>query len=112
MPEWRLSSDERAALTELLYHGKDLTFDQVRKKLGLPSETDFNTREEKLVGDATAARLGSKKIVGPGWFDLSLAAQDAAVIALLDAEAADKAITALEALGIPSEAAARAADAV
>ena len=111
MPERPLSSDERAVLTGLLYRGKDLTFDQVRKKLRLPTETDFNTREEKIVGDATAARLGGKKIVGPAWFDLSLAAQDAAVSALLDAEAADTAITALEALGIPTEAAARAADA-
>jgi CRISPR-associated endonuclease Csn1 len=109
MPERALTDKQRGLLADLLYRGSDQTFDQVRKKLGLPTETDFNMRKEKLVACATAARLGAKKVLGSAWHDFGLADQDAAVVAILEAETDEAAVAALMGLGLPPDAAARAA---
>jgi CRISPR-associated endonuclease Csn1 len=111
MPEEPLSGQQRALLANLLYRGKDLTFDQVRRLLRLGAETDFNSREEKLSGCSTAARLGNgkKAAIGDAWHILDLATQDAAVLVLQEAETDEQAIDALCALGIGADAAARAA---
>jgi len=111
MPERPLDAAQRESLARLLYAGKDLKLDRVRKLLNLPAETDFNTREEALAGCATAARLagGKKAPIGESWHKLDLAAQDAAVRAMLEGNTDDETAAALVALGIAPEAAAAAA---
>jgi CRISPR-associated endonuclease Csn1 len=108
MPDRFLDDRERGILSGILYRGTDLTLDQIRKKLGLAGETDFNTREEKLAGCETARRLGAKKAAAAEWHALDLAAQDAAVVAIIEAESDEQAIEALQAIGL-SPSAARAA---
>ena len=114
MPERALTAKEHAVLSVLLYRGQDQTFIQVRRKLGLHKDTDFNTRDDKLVGCATAARLGTgkKAVIGEAWHTLDLATQDAAVRAILDANTDEETQTTLIALGIATDAAAQAAKAV
>jgi CRISPR-associated endonuclease Csn1 len=110
MPEQALSDKQRSLLADQLYRGKDLTLDRVRKLLGIGSEADFNTRDDKLVGCSTANRMGNGKNapVGEAWHAFDLATQDAAVTALLDAETDEKASEALTAIGIATDFAARA----
>lgn len=107
-PERALSPKERALLSDHLRKGKELGLDKARRLLGLPPEADFNTREDKLVGDATAARLGAPKAMGSGWHALSLEVQDEVVATLLDAEEDMAAAEALAALGVDQDAAERA----
>src|SRR5690242_14673162 len=100
MPERALTDKERGVLAALLYQGRDLTLDRARRLLGLPTETDFNMRDDTLKGCATAARLGNggKAAVGKAWHALDLAAQDAAVTIILEAETDEQAIEALTGL--------------
>lgn len=109
-PEEPLTPEQRAILASSLYRGRDLTFDQVRKRLGLPSDTDFNFRDEKLLGCATANRLGNgkKPLIGEAWHSLDLMAQDAVVTAILDAETDEEGIEILKAIGLATDAAERA----
>ena len=105
-PTRPFNAKERELLLGILHRGSDLTFDQIRKKLGLSAETDFNSREDKIPGCAAAARLGAKKNLGATWHALPLATQDAAVNIILDAETDAAAIAALIALGLsPADAA-------
>jgi len=104
-----LTEAERAKLANLLNSGSDLSFNQIRKALGLTRGETFNLESkarEKLKGAETAARLAGKK--GPLaaiWSTLDLASRDALVIALLDAETPDAAVATLVALGISADAA-------
>ena len=106
LPERAFTHKERGVLAALLYQGKDRTLDQVRRLLGLSPETDFNTRDDKLVGCATASSLGNggKAAIGPKWHALDLATQDAAVMAILAAETDEQAAEALAGLGIAASA--------
>lgn len=110
MPERPLSDGERRQLAGLLYRGKTLTLDQVRKKLKLPAETDFNTRDDELKGCQTAARLGATKCLGDDWHGLALDMQDRVVLALLECEDTDLLAAALATAGMPSPLAARLAE--
>jgi CRISPR-associated endonuclease Csn1 len=100
IPERALSDKQRDVLLSLLYRGSDQTVATLWRKLGLPPETDFNCRDDKLVGCAVASRLGGKKCLGPAWHALPLSTQDAAVRALLEADTDEEAILALLALGL------------
>jgi CRISPR-associated endonuclease Csn1 len=111
LPERRLTAKERNALLAVLYLGRDQKLTTLAKKLGLPPETDFNYRDDVLVGCRVAAKLGSKACLGPEWHDLTLAQQDAVARALLDAEDDETAIAALQALGLSQDMAERAANA-
>ena len=112
-PQRSLLDAERHALASLLYQGQDLPLDTVRSRLGWPAEADLNTREEKLVGCATAKVLGSaKRAAGKAWHTLSVAQQDEAVAAILDSESDDAAAARLVALGLSPDGAARAASAM
>lgn len=89
-----LTLAQRDKLAERLLHPTnktaDVTFDQIRKLLGLSSYDAFNTESErrsKLKGDETAARLMQENRWGQAWFDLGLAAQDEIVKQLLEEEA-------------------------
>lgn len=111
MPERVLTDEERALLGSILKKGRSLTFDQLRKKLKLDAETDFNLaglRTEDLAGAETARRLGAKKALGEAWHALDLASQDAIVGILLDSESDEAAIVDLVARGIDADAAGRA----
>ncbi len=109
-----LTDGQRATLLETLYGGRDMTLDQIRKRLRLDPETDFNTREEKLTGCATAARLGNgkKAPIGDTWHLLDLKHQDACVRIILGSDSDDEAIEALIASGISPASAAKAAGTV
>lgn len=112
-PQRPLLDTERQELATALYQGQDLLLDKVRNRLRWPAEADLNTREEKLAGCTTARVLGNaKKAVGKVWHALDLAKQDAAVAAILDSESDESASAKLIALGLPSEAAMRAARAM
>jgi CRISPR-associated endonuclease Csn1 len=111
MPGRELGDEERTLLRDHLLRGHNLSFDQVRKRLKLPAETDFNLasmRKQELVGAETAHRLGSKKIIGDSWHRRSREEQDSAVAVMLSAETDESAIAALAALGLEPAAAARA----
>ena len=110
IPDEPLTDDQRADLAAILYRGRDLTFDQVRKRLHLPTDTDFNFRDDKLLGCATANRLanGKKAPIGDTWHSLDLAIQDAVVTAILDAETDEAGIEILKAIGLDTQIAERA----
>ena len=110
LPDEPLSDAQRGELAAILYRGTDLTFDQVRKKLKLPADTDFNFRDDKLLGCDTAKRLGQgkKPLVGDAWHRFNLATQDTVVTAILNAETDEAGTELLKAVGIAPEAAERA----
>ena len=104
-----LTDAERTKLANFLNAGSDLSFNQIRKILGLTRGETFNLESkarEKLKAAETAARLAGKK--GPlaeVWSHLDMASRDAVVLELLNAETPDAALAALVALGISAEAA-------
>lgn len=108
-PEQPLTMQQREVLANVLYRGRDRTFDQIRGKnlLNLPSETDFNLRDDGLVGCAIASKAGSAKMAGEAWHRLDLATQDTAIRIVLDAETDETATEALIALGLGRDAAER-----
>jgi CRISPR-associated endonuclease Csn1 len=112
IPGRALEEVERAILRDLLLRGSDLSFDQIRKRLKLAAETDFNLasmRKDKLVGAETAHRLGSKKAMGVEWHALPLEMQDVGVAAILSAKTDEEAATILISLGFDATTAVRAA---
>jgi len=91
-----LTLEQRNDVAERLLHPTnktaEVTFDQIRKLLGLSSYDTFNTESEKrkkLKGDETAARLMQSNCWGKAWFDLELATQDEIVKQLLEEENED-----------------------
>ena len=104
MPEQRpLNDRERRTLLDLLYRGRDVSHDRLRRVLKLPGETDLNLRDDPIKGCATAAKLGAKKVLGEAWHRLSLATQDAAVTILLESETDEAALAGLSALGFTED---------
>lgn len=71
----------------------EVTFNQIRKLLGLSTYDTFNTESEKrskLKGDETAAKLMQKDRWGSGWLELDPVTQDDIVTHLLDEEDEEK----------------------
>ena len=116
-PDRPLSDTERALLLARLNAGCDISFEQVRRALGLPGEARFNLESlnrEKLEGAATARRLaiGTKKRPAPlaeVWDSLDDATRDQIATVLVEVETEDEAFARLLALGLPEEAARRTA---
>jgi CRISPR-associated endonuclease Csn1 len=88
-----LSAAERETLVAFLATPSSKTgkrtFDQVRRKLGLPASERFNMESAKrayIDGDLTAARLIQDDAWGPAWLNLSRQDQDRIVVRLLDEE--------------------------
>jgi CRISPR-associated endonuclease Csn1 len=108
-PDQALTGAQRAELCAVLEDGQDLSWHQIRKRLGLSGAEEFNLESkarEKLKGAETAARLAGKK--GPLaaiWLMLDAAQRDAVALAILDAETPEAAISSLVALGVPADAA-------
>lgn len=83
IPEWQ---DE---LVALLDSKEKVTFNEMRKKLGLDSGITFNLESEArefLQGNSTAAKLRNKKRFGELWDALSLEEQDDIVELLITAK--------------------------
>ena len=116
-PDQPLTDKQRNLLDTLLNSGRDLSFAQIRKQLGLIRSETFNLESrarEGLKGSETAARLagetkGKDKPLRAVWCDLDLSKRDAIAAAIQDAESDEAAVAALELLGIPRSAAEAAA---
>jgi CRISPR-associated endonuclease Csn1 len=106
-PDAALTDKQRALLAGPLLAGKDLSFNQIRKLLGLSRGEAFNLESkarEKLKGAETAARLAGKdKPLSAIWPRLGSELQEAVVLALLNSTTPDQAVAALVALGLPSD---------
>lgn len=71
----RLTPEERQTLFLLLTSANSVTFEKIRKQLGLPSDSRFNLESEKrdkLKGDETAEKLAKRKLFGKTWRALPL----------------------------------------
>jgi CRISPR-associated endonuclease Csn1 len=112
-PDQPLTDKQRDLLDALMNAGRDLSFGQIRKQLGLVHGETFNLESrarEGLKGSETAARLageakGKGKPLGALWSDLDLTKRDAIAAAIQDAESDEGAVAALELLGVPRTAA-------
>lgn len=115
IPDRTLTEKERGVVSARLNAGRDMSFEQMRKALGLSGEARFNLESEKrdkLDGAQTALRLAtqSSKKHGPPplaglWDKLDDAARDSVAAIVLDADTDADAVAALVTLGIPEAAA-------
>lgn len=116
-PDRALTDNERAVVAARLNGGRDMSFEQMRRALGLTGEARFNLESdsrEKLDGAATARRLaiGTRKRPAPlaeVWETLDDDTRDAVAAVLLEAEHESEAEAQLVALGLPEDAARRTA---
>ncbi|MFQ5784263.1 MAG: type II CRISPR RNA-guided endonuclease Cas9 [Alphaproteobacteria bacterium] len=119
----RLTMAERDRVFARLERQKTLTFNAIRRLIGLDSDTRFNLEDGKrkaLNGDKTGTLLVAvkdkdtkkdKDIFGPRWWDLDAARQDAIVETILAAEDEDALAARAETeWGCDAEAARRLAD--
>lgn len=84
-----LTAGERDKVLAKLVPKKELTFEQMRKLLGLGSDYRFNlesSARKGLKGDETGQRLADKKRFGKAWWDFDDAKQSAIVEAILAAD--------------------------
>ena len=106
-PDQPLNIAQRASLAAKLAAGGDLSFNQLRKALGLVRGETFNLESrarDKLKGAETAARLaGKNKPLAAIWPRLSPTQRDDLVRVLLDAPTSTSATAALVTLGIPAD---------
>lgn len=68
----KLTPEQRTTLQQMLGRKESVTFDDIRKKLGLLESDGFNLEagdRKKLLGMATDAVLASKKNFGPKWHE-------------------------------------------
>lgn len=108
MPGRPLTDEERTVLLAQLYRGRDLGFGQIRKLLKFSSGTDFNFRDDKIAGDATAARLGGSAksktaCIGLAWHEFDLDSQNAIIAVILESEDDASGVAALIACGLSAE---------
>ncbi len=90
-----LTDEERERLVVYLASGKQRTFDQMRKKLGLGDSTTFNyerAERKKLLGNVTDAVLSSAKCLGKRWNEFTEGERDAIVRIILDETEEDAAM--------------------
>lgn len=93
-----LTREQRDRTVDFLLRGRDRTFDDIRKLLGLGDDATFNLesgKRAKLRGDSAAQALGTKKAFGARWFQLSLHDQDEIVSWLLDTELEETVVSGL-----------------
>ena len=82
----RLTNEEGDTVAQALLEQNKVTFNKIRKLLGLSSDVYFNLESEKrkeLLGDATAAKLSHKDLFGKSWRKLPPDKQIAIVDLLL-----------------------------
>jgi CRISPR-associated endonuclease Csn1 len=81
-----LTLEQREKLLKLLAEKKELTFDEIRKRLGLLESHGFNLEEgnrKKLLGMATDAQLAHKSLFGKAWHEMPEAQKNAIVRSLI-----------------------------
>lgn len=109
-----LAPDQRDALHRMLRRQKNVTFDSMRKQLGLPPEARFNLEWENrkfILGDQTAWVLSRKDCFGSRWHDLSEEEQASIVSTLLEDESEERVLSrATSAWGLEEQAAERVAN--
>lgn len=84
-----LDASERGRLADELRRRPHLTFDKVRKLLGVGGAARFNledAKRDRLKGDSTAVELAKAEHFGEAWHDYDLAKQDAIVDQLVGQE--------------------------
>lgn len=89
LQEISLSLTQRDTLAHALELKGKLSFEQIRKLLGLPGSIQFNLEDPKrkeLKGNATSAVLSRKDMLGPAWHQFDHGLQQAIVLQLLNEE--------------------------
>ena len=84
-----LTQDQRDNLLKLLLKRKTITFDQMKKSLGLGSDYSFNLegeKRDKLQGDETGSLIGGRKGIGTSWHRFSPEDQNHLVHLLLETD--------------------------
>jgi CRISPR-associated endonuclease Csn1 len=84
-----LTSDQRKKLLAYLAKSKEVSFDQIRKKLKLLESVGFNLEAGKrkgLLGMTTDAMLAGKKVYGESWHELAENLKDGIVRSLIHDE--------------------------
>ncbi|MCY4031562.1 MAG: type II CRISPR RNA-guided endonuclease Cas9 [Hyphomicrobiales bacterium] len=84
-----LTPEQREKIFTKLQRQKTMSFDSIRKQLGLEKEDGFNLEDEKrtkLLGDETGTRLADKKRFGKAWWDFPPEKQNEIVNRLLEEE--------------------------
>lgn len=82
-----LTDENRAEIKKMLLKSKEVSFDAIRKKLGV--EYSFSHEDEKnskIEGHEINAKMSSKKAFGSKWFDISLKEQEHLVMLLASQE--------------------------
>jgi CRISPR-associated endonuclease Csn1 len=85
-----LNNDERVSLFEYMNERESVTFKQIRKRLSLPPDTEFNLErggEKKLPGNVTEARL--LKIFGKNWHSFNDAFHHEIISLIMGSEKAE-----------------------
>ncbi len=91
--EETLTLAQRDQLIAMLESKPKVTFDQMRKALGLSGETQFNledTKRQELKGNATTAALGKKDLFGAQWAKFNAELQDEIALQLLTEESEER----------------------
>lgn len=104
--ERALSPEERANLIKALEKKKEMSFDDIRKKLNLLEHVRFNferAERKKLDGMPTDTALAHKSCFGKAWFDRSAAERNAIVRSLLEDEESAIRAKATAEWGLPPE---------
>ena len=92
LKEEPLTLEQRDALVTALEENSKCSFTKIKKLLGVGGTVQFNFEDPKrqeLKGNTTSAILGKKDLLGPTWFKLDEAKQDAIVMKLLTEESED-----------------------
>lgn len=119
LAEGELTPEQRNKIANRLLHPTNktakLSFDQIRKLLGLSDQDTFNTESEKrkdLDGDKTAAILMQEDRWGQAWFTLTDDVQNGIVARLVEEEDSEKLVAWLMSeYGLAQDRAERIADA-
>src|SRR5690606_12382336 len=100
LEERSLTLEERRRAQEQLLKKRSVSFDGLRRLLGLPRESTFSLEEagrKDLKGDQTAASLAKANLFGKDWYDFPLERQVEIVEKLLTVESEAEIIAWLQA---------------
>lgn len=100
-----INDDQDKILYDLLNSKDKVSFDQMRKALGLSESCTFNLEENRefLLGNATSVKMRSKNRFGKFWDELTLQQQDQIVEIIITAEEDDEVYKVLEQYNLTQE---------
>ena len=86
-----INDNQDKILYKLFNEKEKVTFDQIRKELGLSQSNTFNLEENRdsLIGNPTAVKMRSKNRFGKLWDDIPLEEQDLIVETIITADEDD-----------------------